>query len=269
MEHDDSAFYGAIPALYERRLVPLLFEPWAVELAARIAALDPADILETAAGTGVLTRSLAARCPDASIIATDLNPAMLEVARSHLSGPNISFQAADALDLPFDHESFDVSTSQFGIMFYPDRVRGFTEAFRTLRPSGTLIAAVWGSLNDNEASKAIAEAVAATLPDNPPDFLARTPFGYHDPDAILADVEAGGFTSVEVEHVTLPHPPVPARSAAEGMCLGSPLRAEIEAHGPDALPRAVEAAERSLEPLSDGHGRINATMTALIITAKR
>lgn len=268
MENDDTIFAGAIPEAYDRLLVPFLFQPWADLLAARVATLEPRRILETAAGTGVLTAALSQRCPAASITATDLNPAMLMVARQRVTCRKVRFQPADALDLPFPNRSFDVVAGQFGIMFYPDKRRGLAEAARVLRPTGTMIAAVWGSLDDNAASKAIADAVTAALADDPPDFIARTPFGYHVPDVIRADAKAAGFSSVEVERVTLPHPRVTTESAAEGMCLGSPLRAEIEGRGPDAMPRALEAAKAAMARLGDGDGRVAATMTALFISAR-
>jgi ubiquinone/menaquinone biosynthesis C-methylase UbiE len=117
MSTSDSAFSGSIPALYDRLLVPMLFRPWADDLAERIAALAPRDVLEIAAGTGVVTERLARDLPNANIVATDLNPAMLDEARRH--APGVSFQAADAQALPFADASFDAIACQFGMMFYP------------------------------------------------------------------------------------------------------------------------------------------------------
>lgn len=270
MTNRDTDFTGNIASLYRQHMVPLFFQPWAELVAGQVATLAPTRIVETAAGTGVLTAALAERCPDAEIIATDLNSAMLEVARSTVpTGAHVHFTPADACDLPFEDGRFDVACSQFGIMFYPDRVKGYAEAARVLRPGGTMIAAVWASLAENRVSEAIQDAMEATFLANPPRFLARTPFGYHDADLIVREAQEGGFDQVSVERITLPHPRVRIASAAEGLILGSPLRTEVEARGPGATRLAVDAARRALADLADEQGIIDETMTALIITARR
>lgn len=268
MSNSDDRFSGAIPELYDKLMVPLLFAPWAELVADRVAALAPGDVVETASGTGVLTRALSKRCPAASITATDLNAEMLEVARRRVANRLVRFVPADALNLPFGDAAFDVAVSQFGMMFYPDKERGFAESRRLLRRGGTMIAAMWASLADNPVSDAVAVAVAKCLTGNPPDFFARIPFSYHDPDIIRSDARAGGFDAVEIDRITLAHPPVAADSAAEALCLGTPMRAEIEAHGPDAMPRVLAAAKAAMTTVSDERGHIDATMTALIVTAR-
>ena len=124
MATTDTAFAGSIPGLYDRYLGPLLFEPYAAVVAERAKALAPGRILETAAGTGIVTAALHAALPDAEIVATDLNQAMLDVAADRIQSDKVSFLAADAQQLPFDDESFDLVACQFGVMFYPDKVLG-------------------------------------------------------------------------------------------------------------------------------------------------
>jgi len=80
MAATDKLFAGSIPELYDRVLVPLIFEPYAHDLAERVAKVGPRDVLETAAGTGVLTRAMISRLPEARIVATDLNQPMLDQA---------------------------------------------------------------------------------------------------------------------------------------------------------------------------------------------
>lgn len=270
MTKADTAFTGSIPDLYQQHLVPLLFAPWAELLATRAATFSPRDVLETAAGTGVLTAALARSCPRANILATDLNSAMLEVARAALPGDaSVGLMPADACALPFGDATFDLTCSQFGIMFYTDRLKGYAEAARVLKPGGTMIAAVWGSLGDNPVSQATQHSMDVAFPDDPPRFLARTPFSYHDAGTIFDEAKRGGFDSVEVERIVLPHPRLPAADAVWGLVYGSPLRAEIEERGPGALERAAEAAATGLARLLDREGRIDASMTALIITARR
>lgn len=266
----DNAFTGSIPDLYQRYLVPLLFQPWADIVASRAMELHPRRIVEMAAGTGVLTAAMIQACPKCEIVATDLNPAMLDIARRTApKGAQASFLAADACRLPFDSDSFDLAVSQFGMMFYPDRIRGFAEAARVLHSDGTYMALVWGGLDENPVAEAVQHAMNKAFPADPPRFLARTPYGYNDADHVFEDARAGGFERVSVERLTLPHPRVTADSAADGLILGTPLMAAIEERGPDAVKTALAAAKVELEAVSDDEGHIVATMTALLITARR
>ena len=265
MTSSDSVFSGSIPALYDRMLVPMLFAPWADDLTERVAALGPHDLLEIAAGTGVVTERLARALPHANIVATDLNPAMLDEARRHAAP--VTFQAADAQALPFADASFDLVACQFGVMFYPDRPAAQREARRVLRPAGHYLFSVWDSIDRNPASQAISDALASLFPDDPPRFLDRTPFGHHDTAVLTRELREAGFVRVEVASLVKRHGRVSARDAAEGLCRGSPLAAEIAAHGPDAMDRAVEAAARALAPLLDGDGKLDAPMAAHVLTA--
>lgn len=260
MTSADAAFAGSIPALYDRHLGPLLFAPYAEDMAARVAVLRPSDILETAAGSGIVTAALAAKVPTARIVATDLNQAMLDVAAARPELGRVKFQVADAQSLPFPDSMFDVVVCQFGMMFFPDRIAATREVARVLRPGGRFLFNVWDALERNPASAAAHEAVAALFPDDPPSFLPRTPFGYHDRDRIETDLRAAGFAEVEIETVRLASK-VDANSAAFGLTHGSPLRAEIEARGD--LAEAARAAESALVPF-DGR---ETPMSALVVTA--
>lgn len=264
MATSDTAFSGSIPAIYDHCLGPLLFEPFAALAAERAAAFEPRRVLETAAGTGVVTAALARRLPEADIVATDLNPAMLEVAARRLASANVRFQAADALDLPFGEGAFDLVVCQFGAMFFPDKVKGNAEARRVLADDGRYLAVIWDSLDRNPVSQAIHAAVAAEFPGDQPGFIARTPFGYSDAQRIEDDLLAAGFREVDIE-VVAASSRVSADAAARGMCQGSPLRAEIEAHGPGSLERATEAAERAVRRF-EGSAQ---PMSALFVTATR
>ena len=266
MASKDAVFAGSIPALYDRCLGPLLFEPYALEMARRAAALAPGDVLETAAGTGIVTAALVRALPDARIVATDLNQAMLDVAAARIDSPAVTFQAADAQSLPFEDERFDLIVCQFGAMFFPDRQLAYREARRVLRPGGSFLFNVWDRLEENPASDALARAVAALFPDDPPDFLRRVPFSYFDTDAVERDLRAAGFTRIEAETVRLKHGPATISDAATGLCQGSPLRSEIEDRDPGKLPEATAAAEQALSAMSRD-GQVEALMSAHILTA--
>ena len=252
MSASDALFAGSIPALYDRHLVPMLFAPYASGMAERAAALGPRRILETAAGTGVVTEELARALPEAAIVATDLNQAMLDVAAERVRSPQVSFQAADAQSLPFADGSFDLVLCQFGVMFFPDRVGAYREARRVLRCGGTFLFNAWDSLDHNPGSRAVAEAVAALFPEDPPSFLSRTPFGYHDTARIEADLRAAGFTEIAYETIEHRSQLGSPRAAAIGLCHGTPLKAEIEARDPARLDEATDAAAAALERLAAG-----------------
>jgi len=170
MRATDIQFAGSIPELYDRYMVPLFFRPYAELVAERARILQPRRILETAAGTGVVTETLHRALPDAEIVATDLNPPMLEEAARRVGEGNVSFLAADALDLPFAEASFDLVVCQFGVMFFPDKVRGNAEAFRMLVPGGTYLLVIWDSVDRNLATKIAGRAVADLFPDDPTAF---------------------------------------------------------------------------------------------------
>lgn len=182
----DRLFAGSIPEIYDRLLVPLIFESYARDLAERVAKVKPRDVLETAAGTGALTRTIASRLPaHARIVATDLNQPMLDhAAAKQPRDHRIMWQQADALALSFEDQRFDVVACQFGVMFFPDKVQGYREARRVLKPGGHLLFNVWDQIAENEFAGVVTQALAAVFPHDPPDFMARTPHGYFDVERI-------------------------------------------------------------------------------------
>jgi ubiquinone/menaquinone biosynthesis C-methylase UbiE len=269
MHEVDAAFVGSIPALYERYLGPVLFEPYALDLAQRLADLEHATILETAAGTGIVTRALARSLPPSvSIVATDLNQAMIDFASTSSAGGRVTWKQADATALPFADALFDAVVCQFGVMFFPDKRRGYAEALRVLKPGGRFLFNVWDRIEANEFARAVSDAVAALFADDPPvpDFLARTPFGTFGIERIVEDLRESGFREIGVETVERRGRAPSAGHVAIGFCHGSPLRSEIEARGEGRLEAATEAATRELEARF-GAGEIEGSMRAIMFTA--
>ncbi len=260
----DVRFSGSVPANYERYMVPLLFRPYAEVLADRALGFQPKRILETAAGTGVVTGELARALPDAEIVATDLN----QVAATRVSSRNVSFREADALALPFEDKSFDLVACQFGVMFYPDKVKGNSEARRVLRDGGRYLVAIWDDITRNPLSNLAHVGLQRLFPDNPPMFMKRGPFSYHDPEWIERDLAAAGFTRVEIETVELTSRSASAEDAARGLCYGSPMRVELELedYGEDALDRAFEQVAQAAKAY-EGPDGFEAPMSAHIVTA--
>ncbi len=268
MPDADREFVGSIPELYDRFLVPLIFDAYASDLADRVAALRPHEILETAAGTGALTRAMASRlAADVQIVATDLNQPMLDHAAIRTpTSAHVVWRQADALALPFVDQSFDVVACQFGVMFFPDRVAGYQEARRVLRPGGPFLFSAWDRLSENAFVTVIQEALSRMFPDNPPTFMERTPHGYHSGDAMRGDLQAAGFTSVAIDSVRHTARAATPRDAAIGYCQGSPLRAEIEARGPGRLEEATQAAADALQK-EFGSGPIEGQIRANVVSA--
>ena len=265
-EQNDRAFTGSIPALYERYMVPLLFEPYAEDLAARAKALAPRRLLEIAAGTGVVTRALAAALPATAITATDLNEAMLDFAITKLTARHVTYRPADGQALPFPDASFDMVACQFGIMFFPDRVQGFREARRVLASGGRYLFSVWADLGANDIPEAITEVLEARFPANPPRFLMRTPYGHHNIEHLSRDLTAAGFTDIKVESVDSTSRAASAYDAAIGFCQGSPLRAEIEAREPGGLEAVTAEVSQALAQRF-GRGPVEGRMRAHVFSA--
>jgi ubiquinone/menaquinone biosynthesis C-methylase UbiE len=265
----DSVFAGSIPALYDRHLGPLLFEPYAVDLAARLADVRTGAVLETAAGTGIVTQALARSLPaSVELVATDLNQAMIDFAAGKPGVSRVTFRQADALALSFEADRFDAVTCQFGAMFFPDRVAGYREARRVLKSGGRFIFSMWDSLAHNPIPRCVVDAMARHFPDNPPRFLARTPHGHHDRDIVRRELGEAGFDRVDIEVVKLPSRAPSHRDPAVGFCQGSPMRAEIEALAPHGLAAATEVAVAALG-IEFGSGAIEAPMQALVIVARK
>jgi ubiquinone/menaquinone biosynthesis C-methylase UbiE len=259
----DRIFAHSTPALYDRYMGPLLFEPYAKLVAERCAVVQPNRILETAAGTGIVTRAVHRAAPGAQVVATDINPAMLEFATHALRSKHVSFQPADAQNLPFAEGSFDLVLCQFGVMFFPDKVRANQEARRVLRPDGQYLLVSFDRLEVNPVPKAAGDAVAALFAHDPPAYMERGPFSYADLTRIEDDLLAAGFTNVEVETIQLSSR-VNARDAAQGLVFGSPLRSEIERRDPSALGPAADAVTQAL---ARWDGR-DAPMSAHLVTAR-
>jgi ubiquinone/menaquinone biosynthesis C-methylase UbiE len=247
MTETDRVFAGSIPALYDRYLGPLIFQPYADDLVERLADTKAGDLLEVAAGTGIVTRAMARRlAPEIRIVATDLNQPMIDFAASQTDAARVTWRQADALSLPFADASFDIVVCQFGVMFFPDKRAAFREARRVLRPGGRFIFNVWDRLEENEFPHTVTGAVAAMFPDDPPRFLARMPHGYHDTAVIRAELQSADFKHIDVETLARRSRTPSHRDPAVGFCQGTPLRNEIEARDASRLAEVTEAAADAL-----------------------
>jgi ubiquinone/menaquinone biosynthesis C-methylase UbiE len=267
IQASDKVFAGSIPELYDTLLVPLIFEVYARDLAARVARFTPASVLEIAAGTGALTSALVSQLSaHCSIVASDLNQPMLDRAatKPELQG-RVTFRQADALALPFDDSRFDLVVCQFGAMFFPDRIEGYRQARRVLKPGGRFVFNVWDKIGSNEFTDVVVQSLATIFPEDPPAFLARTPHGYHDVERIHADVKSAGFAEVSIATVGHVSKAPSPREPAIAFVQGTPTRNEIDARG-GSLEQATDVATAALAARF-GHGAIEGGISAHVITA--
>ena len=269
VEATDKTFAGSIPAIYDRYLGPLIFQPYAADLARRLAVTPAGGVLETAAGTGVLTRALTRALAQAvTIVATDLNQPMLDFAAQQAGTARVAWRQADALALPFDDRTFDVVVCQFGAMFFPDKRAAYREALRVLKPGGRFVFNVWDRIEENEFADVATQALAAVFPHDPPRFLARTPHGYHDVARIRGELEAAAFTQIDSETIEHRSRAATFRDPAIGYCKGTPLRNEIEARDKGRLDEATDAAASAIAARF-GRGPVDGKIKAHVIVAAR
>ena len=259
------SFSGSMPEFYDHYLVPLMFRPFARDIAARLSGIDSGGVLELAAGSGVVTRELARSLPPAvKITATDVNPAMLEQAKTHTGLERVSWQEADALALPFPDEAFRCVVCQFGVMFFPDKQAGFREALRVLKPGGRFLFNVWDNYEGTVFDEA-RRAVGRCLGHDPATMSAPM---YNDVDLVSADLTAAGFASVTVEKLIERSHSKSAREAAIANCHGGLVRAHIEKHAPDRLDEFTDAATAA-RAARFGNGSVDAPLRAVLFTANR
>jgi SAM-dependent methyltransferase len=266
----DKVFSGSIPRLYEEYLVPLIFEPYAEDLAKRVSSRPLARILEIAAGTGVVTRHLASVLPESvAIVATDLNQPMLDLASAVGTRRAVQWRQADAMQLPFEDATFDAVVCQFGAMFFPDKPKAFSEARRVLRPGGVFIFNAWDRIEENDFANVVTTSLESIFPADPPRFMARTPHGYHDVATIERDLKAGGFTSPpQINTVAARSHAASPRIPAIAFCQGTPLRNEIEARDHSRLAEATDIAAEAIARRF-GRGAVDGKMQAHIVTIER
>jgi len=265
----DKVFAGSIPQLYDEYFVPLIFEPYAIDLSARAAARRPGRVLEIAAGTGAVTRHLAADLPaGAAIVATDLNPGMIARAREVGAARPVEWQTADAMQLPFADATFDAVVCQFGVMFFPDRAAAYAEARRVLRPGGAFLFNAWDRIEANEFADVVTATLATLFPGDPPRFMARTPHGYHDTATIARDVAAGGFGAPQITTLAKRSKAPSPRHVAIAYCQGTPLRSEIEARDAARLGEATQACADAIARRFGG-GAVDAAIQAHVVVVER
>jgi SAM-dependent methyltransferase len=265
---DQSAhFTGSIPANYDSGLGPHLFVDFAADLARRVVAANPGRVLEIAAGTGIVTRLLRDALPGSTrLIASDLNPPMLEIAKQKFSSDDrIEFQPADATALPFADGDFDAVVCQFGVMFFPDKDKAYREAYRVLASGGRYHFNVWDSFAFNPFARISHDTIGRFFNSDTPAFFT-VPFGYHRIDEVKSSLLAAGFTEIAAHVLKIDKTITTARLFAEGLVLGNPIIDEIRAQGTtDSAPIIAAVTEALQSAFGDNPGRM--PLQAIVFSA--
>jgi ubiquinone/menaquinone biosynthesis C-methylase UbiE len=266
MAETNLSFSGSIPQLYDRYLGPVFFEPYAIDLARRVAAHAPGRVLEMACGTGIVTQQLRAHlAPEVEIVATDLSQPMLDYARTKLATlKNVDWRQADIAALPFPDASFASVVCQFGLMFVPDKQAAFREARRVLSKGGLFAFNVWDSIDANPFAHIQHETLAKLFPADPPQFF--TPFSFHDHEVLRQLLTTHDFGNVHLETVTLEARSESAKDLATGFIQGTPLSAAIQERGASFDP-IIEAVAEALAQ-HGGAAPFRSTLQAVVVTAR-
>jgi SAM-dependent methyltransferase len=262
-EDQHSRWVGSMPEIYDRCLGDAVFRPFAEDLARRAARLRPSNVLEVAAGTGVVTAELLAASPETDVTATDLNPAMVEAGRARV--PRAVWQTADASDLPFPDEAFDLVVCQFGVMFFPDRTAAYSEFSRVLVPSGRILLNTWDTIDTHGFGRPLIDGLERAFPGDVPPFLSTVPHGYANTEIVVRDLQGAGCEVDSAETVTLQGHAASAADVATGFCTGTPLRGEIEARGDLSETTRLVSSEMTARL---GEGFVSAAMTAHVVQAR-
>lgn len=264
MSGDAYRFGGNDAANYEEYLGPLLFEPSAVVFLAALVGLPVRSILETSCGSGRLTRHLRRGfAAEVELTATDISDDMVSLAKEKLGDQAIGFEVADGQQLPFDDGTFDLVVNQYGLMFFPDKQKGFDEAFRVLKPGGHFAFATWDRTTAMPLIKLIIDDHIAPFFEGEDLQRFHIPFALHDPAVLNDFLVSAGFRDIEVRRVTFPGRAVSPKHVVNGLFLLHPMSRAVKEKDPAAVPRIAEALERSISK-AFGAGEFSFELSAWI-----
>jgi ubiquinone/menaquinone biosynthesis C-methylase UbiE len=268
MASNAASFVGNIPDHYDRGLGPVIFVDYAADIAGRAASRPATRVLETAAGTGIVTRQLRDAFPaHVQLTATDLNPPMIEVARTKFrSSENVDLRSADATALPFPDATFDAVVCQFGVMFFPDKAKSYQEVYRVLAPGGRYLFNVWDSHRYNPFGRIAHEAAASFFPADPPQFY-KVPFSYHQIDPIKESLLEVGLTDIQIAVVKFEKKIPNVEMFARGLVYGNPLVDQIRERGGVDPDRVVDTVTEVLRREFGPDGRM--PLQAIVASATR
>jgi ubiquinone/menaquinone biosynthesis C-methylase UbiE len=242
MAREGIKFSGEDAANYDFYLGPLLFEPSAREFISHLRTKDIQSVLEVSCGTGRLTSHLRNYFPETTkIIASDISADMLTIAKEKMKDSSVEFQIANAQALPFTDESFDLVINQYGLMFLPDKQKGFDEAFRVLKHGGRFIFATWDKSENIPLFHLIFNEMVIPQFKEEDTSRFQTPFVLYDSVQLEKYLENAGFSNMEVFHIHFKSGQSTAQHVVDGYFLKHALGRELANENPEAVaPLAKE-----------------------------
>lgn len=260
------AFAGSVPANYEQYLGPILFEPYALDMMKRLPKASLNNVLEIACGTGRVTKHLLNTLTEnGKLVATDLNPDMIEVAKQKVADNRIEWQVADALQLPFADNIFDAVICQYGVMFFPDKPKGFAEAYRVLKPGGIFLFNAWDNIEFNPAINILNNVLQEEFGEEAPNFLKEGPYSFYDQEQIKLLLKDACFKKNELEVVKVASSFSSINDLAKGFLEGSPLFSYLQEKDKD---KREVVSEKIRQQLISKYGENAGTVNLQAIVCK-
>jgi SAM-dependent methyltransferase len=251
--------------IYEERFVPALFEPFSAAVA-DLAALGPGQrVLDVACGTGVLARTAAKRVgPSGAVLGLDASPEMLAVARRLNCA--IEWIEGRAEALPLGDASVDAVVSQFGLMFFDDRVAALREMWRVLRRGGALAVAVCDAVETSPGYAALADLLQRLFGHSVADAF-RAPFVIGNAALLRTFADEAGVIDAGVvrRSASVRFASIDALVSSERACIWT-LGGLLDDAQFEHLLREARAA---MSPFVRADGSVAFEMPALIIKARK
>ena len=230
-------------------------------------------VLDLASGTGEPAITIAKRiAPTGHVSALDLSADLLAIAadRARQRGlTNLTTQQADAQQLPFPDEHFDLATSRFGVMFFPDTQRALRELRRVLKPGASVCFAVWGSKDQPYFASTIGvvhrHVGGPFLETNGPD-----PFRFSRPGSLSQALAQSGFSNVEEETRTVPWtwPGPPEEAWEQQRAIATPFLPMFSRVPAEAWPQINEEVHNAIRR-HEKNGAIEFSATIILASAKK
>lgn len=249
---------------YEQYFVPAIFDQWPPRIIKSAGVCNGDKVLEVGCGTGVLAREVIKQIgPDGGVTGLDLSESMLGVARGLC--PDVDFRQGNAMDLPFDDESFDVAIASFMLMFVPDPVLAVSELWRVLNPGGRMVITVWEALGRNPVYAGLVDIAKHHIDDAAGSSLAW-PFALGENGKLEEICHLAGVTDVTLcTHDGL----------AKFPSLEDFVRTEIQAWvladsvDEESLRAVVADSQERFASYCDLNGCVDIPLDAIIATARK
>lgn len=251
---------------YDHYLGPLFFEPYGQYTATQIDAGHVSSVLEIACGTGRVTRHLRKVLPaSVRLFATDISADMLAITKRELNNNGIIFQVEDAQKLSFADNSFDVVICQFGMMFLPEKEKGFEEVLRVLKPGGKFMFFTWDDTLKVPIFRALIDDLVLPHFQDEDTKRFKVPFAMNDPKMLENMLMNAGFKQAGAKVISLKSGITSPDFVVDGFFRKHPLGREIMTKAPSEFETIAQQFRDKVAQLSDD-GNVPFQLSALMTT---